>query len=276
MWRDIPAQVNGQSGRDRHQVMLARALPAGDRPGQAQGAASSPHTRTSPSGAASASRATATPTSPPPPRPRRGVSRPSTPPNDWARSRFDAAASTNDAPCRVHAVGTVRRGRRRHHGARRRPPARCRPRHGVRRPRDLRSVPGGALARIVRQVGPDRRRARARPVDRGRGRLPRRTPARSGATSRLRGQRSTATWSIDIPPASQVHHQVVRKDLDLPPILVDPLFALYYVEITKADLESGSAASDLVTVALADQHGVTVTDVRPGGAPWPAPRHRRR
>ena len=22
MWRDIPAQVNGQSGRDRHQVML--------------------------------------------------------------------------------------------------------------------------------------------------------------------------------------------------------------------------------------------------------------
>jgi hypothetical protein len=23
MWRDIPAQVNGRSGRDRHQVMLA-------------------------------------------------------------------------------------------------------------------------------------------------------------------------------------------------------------------------------------------------------------
>jgi uncharacterized 2Fe-2S/4Fe-4S cluster protein (DUF4445 family) len=68
---------------------------------------------------------------------------------------------------------------------------------------------------------------------------------------------------IDIPPASQVHHQVVRKDLDLPPIVVDPLFTLYYVEITKADLESGRPASDLVTVALADQHGVSVTAFDP-------------
>ena len=68
---------------------------------------------------------------------------------------------------------------------------------------------------------------------------------------------------IDIPPASQVHHQVVRKDLDLPPIVVDPLFALYYVEIAKPDLESGRPASDLVIVALADQHGVDVTSFDP-------------
>ena len=37
MWRDIPAQVNGQDGRERHQVLLSDEVPAGDRPGQAQG-----------------------------------------------------------------------------------------------------------------------------------------------------------------------------------------------------------------------------------------------
>ena len=36
-WRDIPAQVNGQAGRDRHQVAAVGQVPAGHRPGQAQG-----------------------------------------------------------------------------------------------------------------------------------------------------------------------------------------------------------------------------------------------
>ena len=60
---------------------------------------------------------------------------------------------------------------------------------------------------------------------------------------------------IDVPASSQVHRQVVRKDLDLPPIVIDPLFALRYIEVPKAELGSGLAAADLVTTALLDQHG---------------------
>ncbi len=36
---------------------------------------------------------------------------------------------------------------------------------------------------------------------------------------------------IDVPATSQVHRQVVRKDLDLAPIVVDPTFRSYYVEV---------------------------------------------
>ena len=42
---------------------------------------------------------------------------------------------------------------------------------------------------------------------------------------------------IDVPAASQVHRQVVRKELrqlDLPEFVVDPLFALRYVEVAPA------------------------------------------
>src|SRR6188472_3354180 len=38
---------------------------------------------------------------------------------------------------------------------------------------------------------------------------------------------------VDVPPTSQVHRQVVRKDLDLPPITVDPSFTLLYVDGVK-------------------------------------------
>ena len=41
---------------------------------------------------------------------------------------------------------------------------------------------------------------------------------------------------IDVPAMSQVHRQVVRKDLDLAPIVVDPTFSLFYVEVAPAEL----------------------------------------
>jgi uncharacterized 2Fe-2S/4Fe-4S cluster protein (DUF4445 family) len=50
----------------------------------------------------------------------------------------------------------------------------------------------------------------------------------------------------DIPPESQVHRQVVRKDLDLPAFAVDPFFTLWYVE---------AGAPELVAAAVAEQHG---------------------
>ena len=73
---------------------------------------------------------------------------------------------------------------------------------------------------------------------------------------------------VDVPPSSQVHRQVVRKDLDLPPITVDPSFTLWYVEVPK--LELGEPGDDLTAVsaigrALVEQHGRDA-DRQPSGA----------
>jgi uncharacterized 2Fe-2S/4Fe-4S cluster protein (DUF4445 family) len=59
---------------------------------------------------------------------------------------------------------------------------------------------------------------------------------------------------IDIPPSSQVHKQVVRKDLDLPPIIVDPSFTLWYVVVPKSELGDEASAADAVAGAVAGQH----------------------
>jgi uncharacterized 2Fe-2S/4Fe-4S cluster protein (DUF4445 family) len=69
---------------------------------------------------------------------------------------------------------------------------------------------------------------------------------------------------IDVPAESQVHRQVVRKDLDLAPVTVDPSFSLYYVEVPAARLGDGtrSAASALAD-AVADQHGIERPTVAP-------------
>ncbi len=45
---------------------------------------------------------------------------------------------------------------------------------------------------------------------------------------------------IDVPPESQVHRQVVRKDLDIRTFFVDPVVRLHYVEVTPPDLASPS------------------------------------
>ena len=102
----------------------------------------------------------------------------------WIRANRDPLApgrrgrqprrSAPPAPGRVGAVplaashrvvftpsGLDRQRRLRHDRARRGAPARRRPRHGVRRPRHLRPVPGRARRRVVRQVG-DRRDRRTR------------------------------------------------------------------------------------------------------------------
>ncbi len=60
---------------------------------------------------------------------------------------------------------------------------------------------------------------------------------------------------VDIPAASQVHKQVVRKDLDLPPIVVDPSFTLWYVEVPKAELGDEHSAAGSVSRAIVEQHG---------------------
>ena len=61
---------------------------------------------------------------------------------------------------------------------------------------------------------------------------------------------------VDVPAASQVHRQVVRKDLDLGPIVVDPAFRLYYVEVPAARFGAVESAARAVQEAVARQHGL--------------------
>ena len=62
---------------------------------------------------------------------------------------------------------------------------------------------------------------------------------------------------VDVPAESQVHRQVVRKDLDLAPVTVDPSFRLYYVEVPAARLGDGTrSAASALAAAVADQHGI--------------------
>ena len=42
---------------------------------------------------------------------------------------------------------------------------------------------------------------------------------------------------IDVPPASQVHHQVVRKDYEAHPIELDPVIHLYFIEVSEPELQ---------------------------------------
>ena len=66
---------------------------------------------------------------------------------------------------------------------------------------------------------------------------------------------------VDVPPESQVHRQVVRKDLDLPATTIDPLFTLWYVEIIRPELGDDASLADLVREAVAEQHGRTAPSV---------------
>ena len=45
---------------------------------------------------------------------------------------------------------------------------------------------------------------------------------------------------VDVPPESQLHRQVVRKEAEVRSIEVDPVVRLYYVEVDEPDLASPS------------------------------------
>ena len=51
---------------------------------------------------------------------------------------------------------------------------------------------------------------------------------------------------IDVPPESQVHRQVVRKDADSRPIRLDPVVRLHLVDVPAADLGAGSDLTRLL------------------------------
>ncbi len=61
---------------------------------------------------------------------------------------------------------------------------------------------------------------------------------------------------IDVPPESQVHRQVVRKEADSRPIRLDPVVRLYLVEVAPADLQGSGSDLTRLLDALEAQWGL--------------------
>jgi uncharacterized 2Fe-2S/4Fe-4S cluster protein (DUF4445 family) len=61
---------------------------------------------------------------------------------------------------------------------------------------------------------------------------------------------------IDVPPESQVHKQVVRKEADTRAIELDPATKLYFIEVEEPDMHKPSSDLERVYIALKEQWGV--------------------
>ena len=61
---------------------------------------------------------------------------------------------------------------------------------------------------------------------------------------------------IDVPPESQVHKQVVRKEADTRAIALDPATKLYYIDVEEPDMHKPSSDLERVYDALKTQWGV--------------------
>jgi uncharacterized 2Fe-2S/4Fe-4S cluster protein (DUF4445 family) len=68
---------------------------------------------------------------------------------------------------------------------------------------------------------------------------------------------------VDVPPESQVHRQVVRKEADAHPIEVDPVVKLHYVEVREPDLADPSGDLTRVLEALERDWGLTGLEADP-------------
>ncbi len=80
---------------------------------------------------------------------------------------------------------------------------------------------------------------------------------RLGCAAQVRGD-----VVVEIPAASQVHKQVVRKSVDVGDIEIDPLVRLHYIELPKAELgaELGGLSEQIAT-ALYSDYDVTMTHI---------------
>ncbi|MGR3321999.1 MAG: ASKHA domain-containing protein [Pseudooceanicola sp.] len=68
---------------------------------------------------------------------------------------------------------------------------------------------------------------------------------------------------IDVPPESQVHRQVVRKDAAVRAITMDPATRLYFVEVAEPDMHEPSGDFERLTDALRAQWEVENVTARP-------------
>ena len=73
---------------------------------------------------------------------------------------------------------------------------------------------------------------------------------RLGCTANVLGE-----LVVDVPPESQVHRQVVRKEADAHPIQVNPVVRLHYVEVEEPDLASPTSDLGRLRAALERKWG---------------------
>lgn len=62
---------------------------------------------------------------------------------------------------------------------------------------------------------------------------------------------------IDVPASSQVHHQVVRKELDARDIDLDPVVRLHFVEVAQPDMDDPTADLERLCAALEREWDLT-------------------
>jgi uncharacterized 2Fe-2S/4Fe-4S cluster protein (DUF4445 family) len=61
---------------------------------------------------------------------------------------------------------------------------------------------------------------------------------------------------VDVPPESQVHRQVVRKDVQEREIVIDPVVRLHYVEVAEPDMEKPASDMRRLADALRAEWGI--------------------
>ena len=84
-----------------------------------------------------------------------------------------------------------------------------------------------------------------------RGRRPLTEGRRLGCAARI-----VADVVVDVPADSQVHHQVVRKDVGVHMLPVDPVLRLHYVTVAAPALADTSGELERLRAALADEWGL--------------------
>jgi len=68
---------------------------------------------------------------------------------------------------------------------------------------------------------------------------------------------------VDVPATSQVHRQVIRKELELVDLVVDPVSTLHYVQMDPATLEKTIGTTRRLTMALSEQWNLDAITVDP-------------
>ena len=68
---------------------------------------------------------------------------------------------------------------------------------------------------------------------------------------------------VDVPPESQTHRQVVRKEVDMGKLRLDPVVTLHYVVISAPTLEHAPGDAQRLRAALSEQWGLTGVQIRP-------------
>ena len=90
-----------------------------------------------------------------------------------------------------------------------------------------------------------------------RGRRPLADGRRLGCAARI-----VADVVVDVPADSQVHHQVVRKDVGTHALPIDPVLRLHYVTVAPPALADTAGELERLRDALADEWGLTDLTVR--------------